>query len=124
MADCDAALRLVEGPAKLTEKRKRRASSMATKLARRASHVAMASLAEEDAAAAVGKLKAKGNAAFKKRQWSEAAECYEAGVEVLGQLRQRQAEQREKQQAAERQSTISGGDRAVRTAKAWAEDQR
>ena len=33
---------------------------------------------------AVGKLKAKGNAAFKKRQWSEAAECYEAGVEVLG----------------------------------------
>lgn len=96
VSDCDHALELAHSSSPSTEKRRRRAASMLTKLQRRSDQIATkASETLDDnsnddgdsdriaaARAAVDELKAKGNAAFKHKQWSDAAEAYRAGIIV------------------------------------------
>jgi hypothetical protein len=129
--DCDVAIALASSDAAkaATEKRKRRAASMAVKIARRAEDTAsktMVSAAEtikqnKDLAkelaeldpetakgglksmtlmAAVTKLKNRGNEAFKAKRWGAAAEDYRAGIVVIDLAQQEARREREAQRAA------------------------
>ncbi len=94
VADCNYALNIVDSASPSTDKRRRRAASMMSKLQRRSDQTA-AEVCEalnkqfngdadsDKVLAAVNEFKAKGNAAFKAKQWSDAAEAYRAGLTVM-----------------------------------------
>ena len=97
VSDCNHALNLVDSPSASTEKRRRRAASMLSKLQRRSDQTAAQTCeglheqpdhaGDRDGVAAavlaaVNELKVKGNAAFKAKQWSDAAEAYRVGLAV------------------------------------------
>ena len=129
--DCDAAIGLASGAAEAALKRKRRAASMASKIARRAEDTAkstlvtaaetieqneeltkqLADLDPETAKgglksmtlmAAVTKLKNRGNDAFKAKRWAGAAEDYTAGIVVITLAK----EDARKQRMADRQAHL------------------
>eukprot|EP01043_Picozoa_sp_COSAG02_P070649 COSAG02_NODE_12599_length_1520_cov_111.022519_2_plen_415_part_00 len=85
VADCNYAQNIVDSASPSIEKRRRRAASMMSKLQRRSDQTAVrvcealdeqcnGAGSSDKVLAAVNELKAKGNVAFKVKQWSDAAE--------------------------------------------------
>eukprot|EP01043_Picozoa_sp_COSAG02_P033373 COSAG02_NODE_2274_length_9257_cov_21.945840_1_plen_377_part_00 len=91
--DCNYALNIVDSASPSTEKRRRRAASMASKLQRRSDQTAAKACEilnkQIDGAGdidkvltAMNEMKAKGNVAFKSKHWSDSAEAYRAGLAI------------------------------------------